>query len=301
MPKMVRIFGRLARSASIVLLLLLVSSAPGGAADLLLPSGVITAVLTAEEVNQQLIDQGSATPATLPFTPGTSVVQMRQTQTAWYVRYYAEDPSRLKGGAVGGWIIPPRFVLGKTAAQVRDLYALPQFPDHFTVVRVPAGTSFRTGWANPIPIWGQGGGQQFLLTEYIAISDYHPQGVIPQEVYSSAYAQRISGGNADAVASYLDSLPPGAVFSHLDIVRFGLDYSPPSQLQQALEQISPARFDVLTRLGVRDTLLFARSLPWPSAQVSQSLWSAPLPARRPQKTLAQTPVSRSGPGPRSLS
>lgn len=243
---------------SALLLIPLASSA----AEWQVPPGEVLAVLTADQVNQELIDQGRATPSTLPFDPGTSVYEVKLSQPVWFVRYYAYNADSLKGGAVGGWVMPASWLRGLSAAQVRNLFALPALPDHVSSVVVPAGTTVRLGWAGPIDGWGSGGGEQFLLMERISIDDYTSQNAFPATVYPQSLGSRVSGGLGGVMAGYLDNLPSWSPFSLLEVARLGLEYTPPQQIAQALAQTSAERYDSLTRIGINDSLLFAGSLPW---------------------------------------
>ncbi|MBU2519112.1 MAG: autotransporter outer membrane beta-barrel domain-containing protein [Proteobacteria bacterium] len=245
------------------------------AADLSIPPSEILAILTAAQVNQELIDQGRATPSTLPFKQGSSVYEVKLSQPAWFVRYYAYDPTRLKGGAVGGWTMFASAVRGLNVAQVRSLFALPAMPNYVSSVVVPAGTTLRLGWAGPIAGWGTGGGEQFLMMDRIAIDNYHPQNAFPAMVYPQSLSSRVGGGLGGVMAGYIDNLPAWSPFSLLEVARLGMEYTPPQQIAQALAQTSAERYDSLTRIGINDSLLFASSLPWTVAPLAGGAPYAP--------------------------
>ncbi|MBU4276361.1 MAG: autotransporter outer membrane beta-barrel domain-containing protein [Proteobacteria bacterium] len=258
----------------LLLSLLLLTPLESSAAELQIPPGDVLAILTASQVNQELIDQGRATPSTLPFKQGSSVYEVKLSQPAWFVRYYANDPTRLKGGAVGGWVMFASAVRGLSVAQVRSLFALPAMPNYVSSVVVPAGTTVRLGWAGPITGWGTGGGEQFLMMDRISVDNYHPQNAFPALVYPQSLTSRVSGGLGGVMANYIDNLPSWSPFSLLEVARLGMEYTPPQQIAQALSQTSAERYDSLTRIGINDSLLFAASLPWTVAPTAGGAPSA---------------------------
>lgn len=225
---------------------------------LTLPQGEIQAVFSADTANQILIDQGRATSTTLPFTSGSTVYQIRTTQDLYLVRTYLKDPSRLKDGAVGSWLMSSTTLRSLSPAQVRDVYALPALNDYITTVKVPAGTTLWIGSAGPIVGWGNGGGEQILLVDRIDAGYYQYQRtLVDQNLLFSSLAQ---SGNPGAVAAYLDQLPQAAPFSDWSVVNLMLGYLTKEPLQQALTQISPERYDTLTQLDIQNTVLFAKTL-----------------------------------------
>jgi outer membrane autotransporter protein len=225
---------------------------------LTLPQGEIRAVLSADTVNQELVNQGRATITTLPFTPGSTVYEIRTTQDLYMVRTYLRDPSRLKEGAVGGWLMSSTTLRGLSPIQVRDIYALPALNDYITTVKVPAGTILRTGSAGPIAGWGDGGGQQILLVDRIAVDYYQTQRtLVDQNILFSSLTQ---SGNPGAAAAYLDRLPQAAPFSDWSVVNLMLGYLTAGPLQQALTQIGPERYDTLTQLDIQNSVLFTNAL-----------------------------------------
>ncbi|MBI5603748.1 MAG: hypothetical protein HY879_10360 [Deltaproteobacteria bacterium] len=199
---------------------------------LILPPGEIRAVLSSDGVNQELINQGRATATTLPFTSGTIVFEIRTTQDLYMVRTYLRNPGRLKDGAVGGWLMSPSALRGITPTQVKDIFALPALNDYLTTVKVPAGTTLRTGSAGPILGWGDGGAQQILLISRLPIENYQPQRtLVDQNLLFAPLAPR---GNPGAVASYIDRLPQAEPCSDWGLTNLMLGYLTPGTLPQAL-------------------------------------------------------------------
>jgi len=225
---------------------------------LVFPPGEIQAVLSASEVNQELINQGRATNTTRPFTSGTTVYEIRTTRDLVMVRTYLRDPSRLKDGAVGGWLMSPASLRGISPAQVKDIFALPALNDYLTTVKVPAGTILRIGSAGPIVGWGDGGGQQILLVSRLSLENYQRQRtLVDQNLLFSPLAQ---GGNPGAVAAYIDRLPAAEPFSDWSLANLLLGYLTTETLPQALTRISPERYDTLTQLDIQNTILFTNVL-----------------------------------------
>jgi outer membrane autotransporter protein len=236
-----------------------------GASAEILPPHQLIQLLTADVANQGLIDQGRATPQTLPFLGGSQVTELRTIADGYYIRYFVYDPSRFQNGAVGGWMMLATDVMGKPVNDVKDLYALPQFPNHFVVVKVPAGTLMRTGTAGPISGWGQGSGQQILLMDYISVDDYQTIASLPGTVRSGAFALQSNGRNAGNTATYLDGLPQGDPFAYLQVVRLSLDYLKGPVFDMALNNIGPERYDALNLAGLEQGLMFSRTMMDPAA------------------------------------
>jgi len=224
-----------------------------------LPPGQVGLVLTAEQANQELIQQGRATPTTLPFAPGATVYQITAGQTLRFVRFYLNDPSRFKNGSVGGWLMPAAEVRGKSISQVADLFALPQQPDSVVSVSVPTGTVLRSGVAGAIAGWGQGGGQQILLMQYIGLDDYANTRQANQPVLF--FTPYVGGGRPGAVAEYLDGLDTPEQYSDLDEVFGRLYFLDAGALRDAMASIGPAAYDSLSFLGTRQSLALGEQLP----------------------------------------
>jgi outer membrane autotransporter protein len=221
------------------------------------PRGDLQAVYTSDYVNGTLISQGRATSVTKPFLDGRSVEEVRTSQTEYWVRSYSYNPDGLKGGAVGSWLMRASSIRGMTPEQVRDFYALPSLPTNLTSVTVPAGTVVWTGTSGPISGWGGGGGQQMFLTGRISIDNYIYQRAIGANALW--YAPYLSN-DARFVGSYLDHLPRVTPYSDLEYVYNMLDYLSPTPLTEAMNRISPARYDALTQLAMQDSLLFQGGL-----------------------------------------
>ena len=236
-----------------------------GASAEILPPHQLVQLLPADVANQDLIDQGRATPQTLPFLDGSQVTELRTTADGYYIRYFVYDPSRFQNGAVGGWMMLATDVMGKPVNDVKDLYALPQFPNHFVVVKVPAGTLMRTGTSGPISGWGQGSGQQILLMNYISVDDYQTIASLPGTVRSGAFALQSNGRNAGNTAAYLDGLPQGDPFAYLQVVRLSLDYLEGPVFDTALNDIGPERYDALNLAGLEQGFMFSRTMMDPAA------------------------------------
>jgi outer membrane autotransporter protein len=225
---------------------------------LVFPTGEILAVLSADGVNQELINQGRATSSTLPFTSGTTAYEIRTTRDLYMVRTYLRDPSRLKDGAVGSWLMNPTALRGISPTQVKDVFALPALNDYLTTVKVPAGTILRTGSAGPITGWGDGGGQQILLVSRLPIANYQQQRTLVDQTL--LFSPLVPRGNPWAIAACLDNLPQPEPYSDWSVVNLMLGYLTPGPLTQALNQVGPERYDTLTQLDIQNTLVFTTAL-----------------------------------------
>lgn len=248
-------------SLAALLIVFLALSCPAWAEQtdrIILPPGQLSGIYSAAFVNQELIDQGRATPTTLPFEQGTNVYEVKTTATTYFVRFYKYDDSRMRGGGVGGWIMPADSVRGLTASQVRDKFALPTLPDYFIAVRVPVGVTLRTGAAGEIDGWGQGGGQQILLMEYIPLSGYKADRPIIGAALS--YGPYVTSGNAGAMAAYLDSLATPVRYSDLDIVMANLNLQETASLAQSMRTLSPEVYDSLTEITMQQGLMALDSM-----------------------------------------
>lgn len=222
-----------------------------------LPRGEVQAIYSSDYANGSLISQGRATSATKPFLSGQSVEQVRTSQTEYWVRTYSYNPDSLKGGAVGSWLMRASSIRGMTPGEIRDFYALPSTPTNLTSVTVPAGTVVWTGTAGPIAGWGEGGGQQMFLTGRIS-ADYY---VYQRAIGANAlwYAPYLSN-DARFLGSYFDHLPKVTAYSDLEYVYNMLDYLEPTPLTEAMNRISPQRYDTITQLAMQDSLLFQGGL-----------------------------------------
>lgn len=63
-------------------------------------------------------------------------------------------------------------IQGLTPAQIKDKFALPNLPPHYCHVNVPAGVQMYTGIVAPVVGWGNGGGLQFELGQFIPAGSY---------------------------------------------------------------------------------------------------------------------------------
>ena len=223
------------------------------------PGSIVTQTLTAQQENQELIDQGRATPQTLPFAIGTTVYEIRTPRVGYYVRYYKNDPNQFRNGGVGGWMMAASSVKGMNSYQIRDLYALPTHPDRVLVVMVPAGTMSRTGSAGPISGWGNGGGQQFVLNGRIDANFYRGARPTTDDVYTGSLSAQAGGGNPGQVAAYLDGITP-AYYSLMEVNSLMLSYLTTDPRRQALNQLGPGRYDVLYRLEFQQSIMFSGAL-----------------------------------------
>jgi outer membrane autotransporter protein len=203
-----------------------------------------------------------AAPATVVYT----------SQPDQLVRFYTEGVT----GALGSFATRARDVRGLTPAQVRDVLALPYLPDRLTIVKVPVGTCVLNGVAGPIlgqfaanppaiPTpgpWGAGGVEQQYLIGKTANANCQGAQFLPADAYVNRqpiganalwYAPAVGGGNAGAVAQYLDRLPAPAAFgdldgiyNHLDLLNTG-DALP---LQAAMNQLSGESHTALQSIAI---------------------------------------------------
>jgi outer membrane autotransporter protein len=214
-----------------------------------LPPGSVVVVYTADEANGILIGQGRNTPTTKSWDGTGSVSQVKSGQVEHYVRVFTYDASRLKGGAVGSWMMRASSLRGLTAQSIKDIFALPTLPTYVTCIRVPTGTNLWTGTAGSITGWGDGGAQQMMLIDRIDSDNYTYQRELGQNALR--YAPQVAD-NPYRVGGYLDHLPKVTAYSDLEYVYNMLDYLAPSPLASALEQIGPSRYDALNRLALAE-------------------------------------------------
>jgi outer membrane autotransporter protein len=219
--------------------------------DLVQPPGEVVAVYDPNDINEVMADRGYTNP---PFDTGTEVTEIITAESLYFVRVFA-PPST----AAGSWIMRASTIRGLTAEQIKDIFALPTTPTRITYVVVPAGAHIYTGVAGPIEGWGNGGAQQSFLIERISMGSFmHEQELGP---YALLYAPAVGSiGNTGSVAVYLDGLSPTPysdledVYAALDFLNYG-DLTP---LREALDHIGPERYDALTQVGIRNSLLFGK-------------------------------------------
>ncbi len=249
---------------------------------------------TGDAVDTYLIKWGVCKLATASFidSAGATVYEVVPTRTVNFVRFYAPNapapyPS---SNAVGNWVMSAHDVRGLTAAQVANLYALPAVPTNIVQVRIPAGSQYGlwTGIAGPIAqqsdyLGGDGGGQQTrIIGKQTASGDpanFANYSYLPSLLYGGATESYINGqviggtvlsyqrlpmtGNAAKMAAYLDRFNPdddtdlADVYTALDYANYGSD---PSLLITALRQISPEKYDAISAMGLRNSLLFANGI-----------------------------------------
>lgn len=235
-----------------------------------------------EEVNYICAQwDSSVSPATSPFDNNYPVTEVILTVPQHFVRLLGTPTS----SSNGAWIMRSEYVRGKTPAQLRDIFALPNQPIEICNVEMPASPdpvtgkdyALWTGITGPIlgdgHNWGNGGTVQNRLvadfgTHYFPNYRYtspdtrnHRQ---PIGDYALSYRPLAGSGNTYSIASYLDTYVPQAysdlenVYTSLDYLNY-VDYGP-CPLRNALAQLSPEKYDALSFLAMRNTILFSDSI-----------------------------------------
>lgn len=223
----------------------------------------------------------------------TSVTLIKTTKTLYLTRSYnTSDPDPNKrSNPAGSWVMRAATVRGLTAEQIKDVFALPAVPTGIAYARIPAGHVLWTGIAGPInstvnstyPDWGRGGGSQIYIDNRFATSGSAEVVYVSKDLSGRAllYSPIAGTGNAGSIASYLDSLIPGqatpqgtvdltqynarnlvGAYSQLDDVLGPLDwlsFGNQAVFTAALNQLGPERYDALTRVDVRNNLLFGKA------------------------------------------
>ncbi len=213
------------------------------------PPGTIIDVLDPNAVNAYLATKGYTNP---PFDTGTEVTDIVTTRPLVFVRVYA-PPST----GIGSWIMRASEIRGLTPEQIKNVFALQNIPASVAYVIVPSGSTIYTGIAAPISGWGNGGAIQSYLYYYIPVNSFqHFQALGSQALlYAPAIGRT---GNAGSIAAYLDLLRP-VPYSSLDDVYSALDYlnyGNLDPLRAALNGVGPEKYDALTRIGMRNSMLF---------------------------------------------
>lgn len=114
--------------------------------------------MTGDEVNDILArDFGFTEPGFLGGDTPSQLIQMDKDTK--FVRVFNDESSFAKGS----WLMPYDEVVGKSAAEIKDFYALPAMPKYIVEVEMPAGAKMYTGKCDPLEGWGNGGGTQFFL------------------------------------------------------------------------------------------------------------------------------------------
>lgn len=194
---------------------------------------------SALQVNEYLMTlDPNITPATFPFDSNTDVTKIQTSQMLYFVRVYDEATGSYP---VGSWIMRASQARGLTAAQIRNIQALPAMPTHFTLVKVPANIIMYTGVAAPIEGWGDGGATQSKMMgpPFVPRANFINQQLIGDCFL--CYRTLAPTGNAHQVGTALDRGSPQP-YSNLDTLYDNLDllYSPETsgQFRNALNALS---------------------------------------------------------------
>ncbi|WP_422002585.1 autotransporter outer membrane beta-barrel domain-containing protein [Reyranella sp.] len=197
------------------------------------------------------------------FIPGAPAAVVKTSVPTQFVRFFNNNDPNTLGPAVGPWIATSNSVRGLTAAQVKNILALPDLPTSVAIINLPAGTCILGGQGNPalgnfpanppaVPTpgpWGAAGAPQY----YIVGQDSGSGCAAPQSTvvltatvmlnmgtYALAYAPNAGGGNTGSVANALDHAVFPAPFTAMDSVYNSLDllnFTNPAQLRWALSQL----------------------------------------------------------------
>jgi hypothetical protein len=176
------------------------------------------------------------------FLGSAAATVVRTSGDTQYVRFYTDGVTQ----PVGRFVVKSDVVRGRSAAEIRDLLALPYLPDSLTIVRVPASACVLTGTAGPIlgnfaasppsiPTagpWGSGGVPQAVLIGVTPDANCADPQFVPSTNYVNrqaigpnalAYRPLAGGGNALAIASALDRAIPPQAFGDMDGIYDALD------------------------------------------------------------------------------
>ena len=216
---------------------------------------------SALQVNQYLMSlDPNITPATYPFDLSTDVTKIQTTEPLYFVRVYNEASG---SRPVGSWIMRASQARGLTAAEIRNIQALPALPTHFTLVKVPAGITMYTGVAGPIEGWGDGGATQSKMMgpPYVPIANFTNQQLIGNCFL--CYRTLAPTGNAHEVGAALDRAAPVA-YSILDTLYDQLDtlyFAPrPGPFQDALNALSGESITASQHVVFQNTASFMESV-----------------------------------------
>ena len=99
---------------------------------------------SAESVNDWWEERRYENP---PYKPGMMVSEITLAEDTQFVRVYDGEVSDM----YGGWVMLEEDIIGLTAEQIRDKYALPATPKYIVDVILPEGTTIRGGIANGVP------------------------------------------------------------------------------------------------------------------------------------------------------
>ena len=100
-----------------------------------------------------------------PYKKGTTVLEGITASEQKYVRVFAENTESKE---VGRWMMKAEDIAGLSPKQIKNKFSLEHIPTHITDVTVPPGIKMRTGISGKVPVWGDGGGQQFQILEEIS-------------------------------------------------------------------------------------------------------------------------------------
>jgi len=125
----------------------------------------------ADEANAEFLGEFPNRKA--PWAKG-NVEEYVTSSSEQYVHVFVKE----EGRSSGRWLVPKSQIEGKSAAEIKDLLALPgdSFPTHVVDVEIPAGQALRKGKAAAIEGFGKGGAQQ---VEIVGFEE------IPNEIRSS--------------------------------------------------------------------------------------------------------------------
>jgi hypothetical protein len=202
----------------------------------------------------------NSVPPTQSFVNGAPAFAVLTSVPTQYVRVFTQGITN----AAGGFVAPSAAIRGLSAAQIRDVLALPFLPDSVTIVQVPAGTCMIFGTAAPITgsfpanpptiptpgPWGNGGASQSLLVGVTADPHCANPAFVPQANFTNRQAlggaALAYGPRAPAAVTRVPSpfaLDHGAfpaqfsdmgrLYDSLDLLNIG----PPDQLRTALKQL----------------------------------------------------------------
>ena len=273
------------------LLITAVSEPAYGASQLSLPPGTVDtgtvyrrngttlpSIQTGTDANTYIF----SVPPTESFLGSGAAAVVNTSQSVQFVRFYTAGVTN----AVGSFIVRPDIVRGLSAAQIRDILALPYVPDSLTIVRIPAGTCILTGIAGPITgnfaasppaiptagPWGNGGVEQSYIIGRTSSPDCNGAQFLPASVYVNQqvfgshalwYEDAVGGGNAGAVARMLDHLAPATPYGDLYTIYNSLDLlniGDAATLRSALIQLSGESYADFATVEITGTEIFSNFL-----------------------------------------
>jgi outer membrane autotransporter protein len=238
----------------------------------------IPEIMTGADANAYIF----SVPPTASFLDSGAAFVVRTTEPTQYIRFYTNGVT----SPIGSFIVGSNVIRGKSAAQIRDLLALPYMPDSLVIVEVPAGTCMLIGTAGPIlghfpanppaiPTpgpWGRGGVTQERLiglssapgcanAKFVPADDY--VNLQPIGLHALSYRPRAGGGNVGTVATALDTATPPPLFSDMDSVYNALDllnYGSPGPLQSALMQLDGEAYADFSTVEIAGADMFLQTL-----------------------------------------